>query len=183
MAAALKARLIANGLCIMRMSTNWQVPMDRTYFINPGKSIDVGDRKLTALRPPLYDNPMATGFHDGKGNMFAVDSFGAIIPGPLKEASEVPAEALAGGMTAWASADSPWVHMVDSAKFNRSLDEARRLAPKVILSVHLPPARNMTEKLLSIMAAVPTSTPFVAPNQAAFEQLMAQMKGGAPAHH
>jgi hypothetical protein len=49
------------------------------------------------------------------------------------------------------------------------------LAPRTILSGHLAPAQGKAEHLLGLLAKVPTSTPFVAPNQAALEQMMVQM--------
>jgi hypothetical protein len=36
-----------------------------------------------------------------------------------------------------------------------------------------------TEQLLAILAQVPASTPFVAPDQTALEQILAPMKGGS----
>ena len=52
-----KARLVANSLAVLRMSTVWPIPMHRVYWLNSGDSINVGDRTLTAIRPPLFDNP------------------------------------------------------------------------------------------------------------------------------
>ncbi|MBM3925057.1 MAG: MBL fold metallo-hydrolase [SAR202 cluster bacterium] len=68
--AAPKARLAAHPLAPLRMSTAWQVPMHRVNFINPGDSLSVGDRKLTAVKPPVYDNPMSTGIYDDKSGVF-----------------------------------------------------------------------------------------------------------------
>ena len=59
--AAPSARLAVNALAMLRMSTEWQVPMERAYWLNPGDSIKVGDRRLTAVRPPLFDNPKVRG--------------------------------------------------------------------------------------------------------------------------
>ena len=180
MAAAPKARLVGNALGALRMSSWWPFPMDRLYALNHGESISAGDRTLTAVRPPHFDNPTATGFVDGKGNFFSVDSFGAIIPSLVQDAADVPAEALAQGMTAWASADSPWLHWLDAAKFAQILNRVRQIGAKNVLSAHLPPAKGMTDRLVKILEGVPNAQPFVAPNQAALEQMMAQMKKGGP---
>ena len=57
-----------------------EIPMDRVYFLNPGESIDVGDRLLTAVKPPTFDNPATTGLYDGKSRAyFSSDSFGAVV--------------------------------------------------------------------------------------------------------
>ncbi len=178
--AAPSARLAANSLAVLRMSTAWSIPMQRIYWLNPGDSIRVGDRKLTAVRPPLFDNPTTIGIYDNKSEaFFSADCFGAIIPTPAQNADDVTEGDLAQGMISWASADSPWVHMVEPSKFSQALDRIRQIAPKMIFSAHLPPARGKTEHLLELLATVPTSTPFVTPDQTALEQILAQSKGGS----
>jgi len=136
--AAPRARLAANSLAVLRMSTAWPVPMDRVYWLNPGDSIEVGDRKLTAVRPPLFDNPTTIGIYDGKSEaFFSADFFGAIIPSPAKNANDLTEGDLAQGMTNWASGDNPWVHMVEHGVFSRALDRIRQIGPKMIFSGHL----------------------------------------------
>jgi flavorubredoxin len=174
--AAPSARLAAYSLAVLRMSTTWPAPMDRVYWLNPGDSINVGDRKLTAVRPPLFDNPTTIGAYDAKSEaFFAADCFGAIIQSPAKSTDDVAEEDLAQGMTGWASLDSPWVHMVKPSQFSQELDRIRQIAPKMILSAHLPPATGKTEQFLELLATVPPSTPSIAPNQTALEQILAQM--------
>jgi flavorubredoxin len=178
--AAPSARLAANSLAVLRLSTAWPVPMDRVYWLNSGDSINVGDRKLTAVRPPLFDNPTTIGIYDNKSEaFFSADCFGAIIPSPAQNADDLTEEDLAQGMIGWATADSPWALMVEPNKFSQALDRIRQIAPKRILSAHLPPARRKTEQLLELLATVPASPPFVAPDQTALEQILAQMRGGS----
>lgn len=173
------ARLAVNALAMLRMSTAWQVPMDRVYWLNSGDSINVGDRKLTAVRPPLFDNPTTIGIYDKKSEaFFSADCFGAILSSLAHDADEVQDVDLSRGMITWACADCPWVHTVEPRKFNQGLDRIRQMAPKMIFSTHLPPARSKTEQFLKLLATIPTSEPFVAPNQAALEQMLAQMRGG-----
>lgn len=178
--AAPGARLVANALAVLRMSTAWNVPMDRVYWLNPGESISAGDRKLTAVRPPLFDNPTTVGIFDDKSKVyFSADCFGAVIPSPAQSTDDIPEKVLAQGMISWASGDNPWVHMVDKRIFGRTLEEIRQMAPAMILSGHLPAARGKTSWLLDLLATVPDATPFVAPNQSALEQLLAGENGEA----
>ncbi|MHC4707496.1 MAG: oxygen-binding di-iron domain-containing protein [Planctomycetota bacterium] len=178
--AAPRARLAANALAVLRMSTAWPVPMDRVYWLNSGDNISVGDRELTAVRPPLFDNPTTIGVYDNKSEaFFSADFFGAIIPSPAQNADDVAEGDLAQGMISWASADSPWVHMAEPSGFIEALDRIRQIGPKMIFSAHLPPARGKTDQLLELLARVPASTPFVTPDQAALEQILAQMGGGS----
>ena len=177
--AAPRARLAANSLAVLRMSTAWSVPMNRVYWLNFGEGIETGDRKLTAVRPPIFDNPTTIGVYDNKSEaFFSADFFGAIIPTPVQDADDVPRGDLTQGMMSWASADSPWVHMVESKRFSQALDKIRQLAPKMVFSAHLAPARGKTAKLLDLLEMLPTSTPFVTPNQTALEQILEQVRGG-----
>jgi flavorubredoxin len=174
------ARLAANSLATLRMSTAWRVPMDRVCWLNPGDSINAGDRKLTAVRPPLFDNPTTIGIYDNKSEaFFSADFFGAIIPSPAQSADDITDVDLAQGMISWATADSPWVHMVEPGRFVKALDRIRQMAPKMVLSAHLPPAPAKTEQLLEWLARVPASPPFVTPDQTALARILTRMKSGS----
>lgn len=178
MKVATNARLIANAVAILRMNTAWQVPMDRVYYLNPEESINAGDHKLTAVRPPLFDNPTTIGFYDHKLEiLFSVDSFGALVSAPTQNTDNIEEPDLAKGMTLWTRVDNPWIHIFDTNKFSQKLDKIRQMNPKMILSSHLPPARGKLEQFLKILADVPASEPFIPPNQTALEEILAQMKG------
>jgi glyoxylase-like metal-dependent hydrolase (beta-lactamase superfamily II) len=177
--AAPNARLAANSLAVLRSSTSWPVPMDRVYWLNPGDRINAGDHELVAVRPPIFDNPTTIGVYDKKSKaFFSADFFGAIIPSPAKDIQDLAETDLAQGMISWASADSPWIHLVESGKFSKELDKIRQIDPKRIFSAHLPPAFGKTEQLLEILENLPVSTPFVTPDQTALEQILAHFKNG-----
>lgn len=177
-----QARLATHAMSAMRMATWWPVPLDRVHAIRAGDRLPVGDRTLLAVPPPLFDNPMSTGFLDeATGTLFSVDSFGALIPESTEDATEVPQEALAGGMQAWATADSPWVHLLDRQRFGEVLEGVRRLQPSQILSSHLPAANGSSlERFLEVLATVPDAEPAVAPNDVEFSQMLAALTEPAP---
>ncbi|MGY1663092.1 MBL fold metallo-hydrolase [Geodermatophilus sp. SYSU D00705] len=168
------ARLVTHGFSALRMATWWPVPMDRVHAIRFGDEVHVGDRTLTAVAPPLFDNPMSTGVLDrSTGALFSVDAFGAIIPEATQDAAEVPPEALAGGMLGWATMDSPWVHLTEPAEFGQVLDRVRRLQPARIFSSHLPTANGTAlEDFLRVLQQVPTAERFVPPDAAEFTQMI-----------
>ena len=173
--AAPEAILAANSLAVLRMSTAWPVPMQRVHWLNPGDIISLGDRTLTALRPPLFDNPTTIAVYESKSaTLFSADCFGAIIPSPVQDIGEVDEGDLEQGMISWASADSPWLYMVAPKVFGGALEKIRVLAPKRTLSAHMLPAQGKTELFLEWLAKVPTSKPFVTPNQMALEQILSQ---------
>ena len=161
--AAPQARLVTNAFSALRMATWWPVPLDRVHAIRVGDRLPVGDRTLSAVAPPLYDNPLSIGLLDeATGSFFSVDSFGALLPEAVEDAADVPHEALAGGMVAWATADSPWAHIVDRQRFGQVLDGVRRLQPTRILSSHLPAANGTSlERFLEVLESVPDAEPAV----------------------
>ncbi len=57
-------RVITSFLGVGIMGLFAPLPMERVFLINPGQSLHVGDRTLTAVKPPTFDNPITTGFHD-----------------------------------------------------------------------------------------------------------------------
>ena len=171
------ARLVTHGMSALRMASWWPVPLERVHAIRVGDRLAVGDRTLRAVPPPLFDNPMSTGLLDeATGALFSVDSFGAVLPEATQDAGDVPEEVLAGGMQAWATADSPWAHLLDRERFGQVLEGVRRLQPSRILSSHLPAANGTSlEPFLQVLGSVPDAEPAVAPNDEEFTQMVAAL--------
>jgi flavorubredoxin len=173
-------RVITTFLGAGIMSLAAPLPMDRINLVNPGQSITVGDRTLTAWKPPAFDNPSTTGFFDtSSGVLFSSDCFGALLQDVPQRASDLSADELRQAQVFWATVDSPWLHKTDTARLAAELDRVRDLAPATILSSHLPAAPgSMTDALIASLEAAPDAQPFVGPDQAMLEAMLAQMTGG-----
>lgn len=173
-------RVITTFLAVGKMSLHHPLPMDRVCFLNPGESMSVGDRTLTAVRPPSFDAPETTGFYDDRsGAFFSSDCFGALLPSqPGQNAVDIPESELSAGQTLWATVDAPWLHKVDRGTFATELKKIGQMEPKVVLSSHLPAADGrMTQRLLDTLALAPQAQPFVGPDQAGLQAMLAQMTG------
>jgi hypothetical protein len=158
------------------MSLFQPLPMDRIYLLNPGQSINIGDRTITAIKPPLYDAAETTGFYDPKSaGFFCSDCFGALMSEPVENAAGIGTENLRDGMVTWATVDAPWLHIVDRTLFDENLNSIHELSPKLILSAHLPAACEMTGELLDNLRAAPAAQPFVGPDQLALESLLREV--------
>ena len=167
---------------IMGLSST-PLPMERVHLLNPGERINVGHRTLTAMKPPVYDNSVTTGFFDdASGALFSADCFGALLSDVPENAAEIPEAELRDGQTTWVTIDSPWIHKVDRATFAAELAHIRALEPSTLLSGHLPPAPGaMLDRLLDALAAAPDAAPFAGPDQVALEQMLdAAMAGPTP---
>ncbi|MBJ8348148.1 MBL fold metallo-hydrolase [Antrihabitans sp. YC2-6] len=176
--AAPRARLITTFLGVGVMSTQRPLPLDRVYLLNPGQTIDVGDRQLTGMRPPLFDNPATVGILDNlSGAFFSSDCFGAPMPSAelatCTDVRVVPRDDLRNGQLMWAAADSPWVHTVDAAKYAKTVAPLRAADPAMFLSTHLPPAIGCGPAFFDMLVAAPSANAFIGPDQTALEEMLA----------
>jgi len=176
-----RIRLVTTFLGVGIMSLASPLPLDRVLFVNPGETVTLGNRTLTALRPPTFDNPCTTGFYEHASRaLFSSDCFGALLQEVPQTAEELSAEELSEGQVFWATVDSPWLHKVDRDALAAELDEVRKVQPAMILSSHLPPATGrLMDPMLASIAAVRDAGRFVGPNQAALEQMLAGMTKAA----
>ncbi|WP_037635622.1 MBL fold metallo-hydrolase [Streptomyces katrae] len=185
--AAPKAKLVTTFLAAGIMSCERPLPMDRIFLLNPGQSLDVGDRSLAAFRPPLFDNPATVGFYDDRSRAcFSSDCFGAPMPSAEAadggDAGAVAAEDLRAAQLLWASVDSPWVHVVDRDRYLASVAPLREMDPEIVVSTHLPPAAGITARMVETVSLAAGIDPFVGPDQQALEQMLAGFEpGGATA--
>lgn len=166
---------------IMGLSST-PLPMDRVYLVNPNQTATLGDRRLTAFRPPVFDNPTTTGFLETTtGALYSSDCFGALLDSVPDNAGDLDLAALRAGQIRWATIDSPWVHDVDRGAFSASLATVRSIKPTMVYSSHLPPAPGaMLDDFADSLAQTPDAPRFVGPDQQMFEAMLAGMSG-APA--
>ena len=173
LAEAPNARVVTTYVGMAKMGLQG-LPLDRVYLLNPGQSLDVGDRKLLAIKPPTYDAPETTALFDQKSStLISADSFGALLDKPFDNTADINASDLREGSHLWTSLDAPWLGMIDPKKFGKTLLGIENLKADTILSSHLPVARNMTKTLLEILAEAYKTPAFVGPDQKALEAMMA----------
>jgi metallo-beta-lactamase superfamily protein len=176
--AAPRARVVTTFAGAGIMSAERPLPMDRIYLLNPGQSLDAGDRRLTGFRPPLFDNPATVGVLDtSTGVCFSSDCFGAPLPTAEDASAANPGE-LRSAQLLWATVDSPWVHAVDPTKYAASFGPLRDFGPSTVLSTHLPPVTGDAASLFATLLDAPKASPFTGPDQAALE---AMLRGFQPA--
>ncbi len=170
------AKVVTNFTTRAKLGGEFEVPFSRLFAINPGQTFETADRVLQVFQPPLYDAGGSLGFYDTKsGVLFGADTFGAIIPAPSNELTEVPEEPFYMGFSLFNRANTPWVLDVDEAKFARSLDTVRSFHPAAITAGHLPTAYGKTEELLRATAELTSQGPAPVPDQAMIEAMLAQM--------
>ena len=184
MDAAPRARVVTTFLGVGIMSTERPLPLDRVYLLNPGQSLDLGDRVLHGFRPPLFDNPATVGFYDEASRIcFSSDCFGGAMPtadlAGSADARELSVDDLRAAQLLWATIDSPWIHAANTDRYFETVRSLRAIDSDVILSTHLPPATGIEDQLFGMLAEAPEADPFVGPDQEALEMMLA---GFEPAH-
>jgi flavorubredoxin len=182
--AAPRARVVTTFLSAGYMSAERPIPPDRLYLLNPGQTLDAGDRPLTAYRPPLFDNPGTIGVFDGRTRAcFSSDCFGARLPDAqlavCGDVRDIDPDHRRAAQLLWASVDSPWVHNVDRDRYLATIEPLRAMDPAWILSTHVPPAAGHLAEFLDVLEEAPQATPWVGPDQQALEAMLAQFEPAA----
>lgn len=159
--------------------TAQNVPLSRVHCVGPGESLTIADRTLSFFRPPFYDSCTTVGVLDKKtGNCFSSDCFGSIVPlthSPVDDdITGQPEEMFLQCMAEFNKVNASWIHMVDRAIFQRTLEGIAPMAPKFIFSTHtMPIPGDRWTRLLATAATVPDSPPFQGPNQDAINAMRA----------
>jgi glyoxylase-like metal-dependent hydrolase (beta-lactamase superfamily II) len=167
-----RARVVTNFLGMGKMGL-LQLPLDRVHLLNPGQSLDVGDRKLLALRPPVYDAPETTALFDHRSHvLFSADCFGAVLECPTVAAEDLGAS-LRDGLVTWTTVDAPWLAMADAARIAAACADLVSLAPTRVVGSHVPAARGSSlPVLVEYLLAACSAQPFIGPDQAQLEAAM-----------
>lgn len=171
-----RLRVVTTYTGLSKMSTFAPLPVHRTYLLNPGQQLDLGDRTIVAHKPPLFDAPETTGFLDEKsGALFTADCFGAVLRNPAQDANSIDADELREALLLWASIDTPWIHKVDRELFEAELKAVDDLNPSIVLGAHLPAALGMVSELVNALVGAPEGDPFVGHDQAGLSAMLAHM--------
>ena len=173
-----QATVLTTFMAIGRLSPAGPFPLDRVRLVNPGDAVNVGDRNLRALRPPLFDSPATVGLLDDRtGALFSSDCFGAPLPehamAAATSADDLPADVLSAAQVAWATIDSSWVTTADPGRLGHALDQLRAVQPSRVLSSHLPPLRAALDRSVDALRTAPHADPVPGLTQAELEALLA----------
>jgi flavorubredoxin len=169
-----KARLITNFLGLGKLLEEFTVPLERVYFLNDGESLDIGDRTITAIRPPLYDSSATRGFWDPKNELyFAADCFGAVLRDPTQFSDDLPASEYEDGFFWMNRANHVWFHEIRQDVLDRDAQRIVDLNPKTIVSGHGPTIRHAPTTICSSITRIGDMEPIQFPDQEEFEQMLA----------
>ena len=139
MEKAPNATLVVNWFMTERLGEVLEVPPHRQRWVNDGETLDVGDRRLLAVRPPVYDSPTTRGLYDPTtGFYWASDSFATPMLTPTTNVETLDPQFWKEGFALFHKFVSPWVEIVDDRAFQRTVSEIEVLGIRGIAGCHTP---------------------------------------------
>jgi flavorubredoxin len=175
------ATLVTNWFSVERMSADFMLPMDRMRWVNDGERFSVGDRELVAVVPPTFDSPTTRGLFDPKtGVYWASDSFANPVLGPVDDIAELDPGFYRDGFLQFQRLVSPWVAMLDQAKYDAHVDKVRALGATVVAGAHAVTLRD--EQIAAgfdLLRELPSLPLVDLPGQADLEAIVASMTAAA----
>jgi flavorubredoxin len=139
MARCPNATLVTNFFSVERLALEMPpFPLERMRWIEPGGTLDAGDRTLHLFRPPIFDGPTTRGLYDPTtAAMWIVDSFACLTPGAL-DVHDLPPDHVEEQLRAMNSIVSPWHAWLDPAVYRRHVDEVEAFGVLTVASAHGP---------------------------------------------
>jgi flavorubredoxin len=173
------AVMIASWYLTQRMSAEGPLPpMNRWRWLGDGESMDIGDRTVVALRPPLYDSPTTRGLLDvSTGVYWASDCFSTPVPRRADYVDELDPDLWADGFAAFGKWNSPWIDLLDHAKYHRQVEDLRATGLRTIATCHGPTiGAALVDTAFDMMHGLPAAQVPEQPGQPVLEQMVAALE-------
>jgi len=174
--AAPNATVVVNWFMTERMGESLDVPFTRQRWVGDGEYIDVGDRRLHAVRPPVFDAPTTRGLFDPTTGVFwGSDSFATAMVAPTNTVYDVDDEMWVGAVSTFARYVSPWLELVDERKFVKTVDRVEALGATTLVGCHTPPVTGeRVSRAFDLIRRAPWADVPPEPGQAVLEEILSQ---------
>ena len=176
MTACPNATLVCNWAMLERYTNCFDFPLERCRWVIHDEPLNIGDRTLHALRPPLYDSPTTRGLFDPTtGVYWAVDSFATPLPDAQMAIADLDEDFWYQGMSLFAfGALCPWLSLLDHDKYGRFVDTVQGLDITTIASAHSPVIEGpFIERAFGHIRNLPALDPPALPDQSILDLVIA----------
>lgn len=179
MEAAPNAVLVVNWFLQERMGATLEVSPLRQRWVGDGETLDVGDRNLIAVRPPIYDSPTTRGLFDpATGVYWASDAFATPTLHLAGDVSELDPGFWDEGMAMFNQYFSPWITLADDRRYQATVDRIEALDASVIAACHTPTiGRANVGRAIDVTRRSASATVAPQPDQAALDQIRRALAG------
>jgi len=176
MSACPNAKLVCSWAMIERHTNCFEFPLERCRWITDGETLDIGDRQLLAMRPPVYDSPTTRGLFDPTtGVYWSVDTFATPLPDPQMAVGDLDPDFWFEGLALFGlGAVSPWLSLVDEDKYGRYVDRVQSLDITTVAACHSPVIEGpLIEQAFANIRRLPSLVPPQLPDQSVLDQVIA----------
>ena len=172
------ATLLTTWFSIGRMAEEWMTPLPRCRFLNENETLDLGDRTMTTVRPPVFDNPTSRGlFDDRTGVLWGVDTFATPLSAPTEDARDISDADFLEGELLGGRVVAPWHAWLDEAKYSAHVDAVEQLPIEVIAACHAPAIRgDRIKTAFDTVRMLPSSEAWIPFTHSDLEQWLAMME-------
>jgi flavorubredoxin len=181
MATCPNATLVATWFMTQRLGPEMAIDPRRLRWVGPGETLDVGDRTLSFVRPPLYDNPTTRVVVDPVSSvLWAADGFACPVLEPIDLASDLDADALHDGFMQFQHLVSPWVELIDRDRYQVEVAKLAAFGVTSIASTHGPAfvGEDMVATAFDLLGRVPDEAAPPEPGQPVLDQIVAHLTAG-----
>lgn len=178
MAACPNATLVASWFFCERMAGDrLDIPPVRWMWVGDGETLDVGDRTVVAVRPPLYDSPTTRGLFDpSTGVYWASDAYATPVERGTPFVADLDPGFWTEGFTSFQTWNSPWVSMLDPAAFGRACARIEELGVRTIATCHGPTiGPESLDRALEMMRSMPDVDAPPQPGQPVLDEIIASI--------
>lgn len=170
------ATVVTNFFSVERLALeNKNVPLDRMRWVDPGESLDVGDRTLHLFKPPVFDGPTTRGLYDPTtAVMWIVDTFACQVHDAVYDSHDVPRELIDETLPLFNSMVSPWHAWLEPAAYRRHVDEVEAMGVVAAASAHAPVfSGDMLHQAFDMVRALAGQPILPAPGQETLDEMLA----------
>lgn len=168
MGACPDAVLITTWLALERLAGVVDLDPDRCRWVHHGETFDAGDRRLVAIRPPLYDSPATRGLLDPTtGVYWAADCFATPVPAGAADVEELDPDLWRAGMAQAQLWNSPWCVDLDRSRYHAAVDALSAAGITTVTGAHTPAITgSRVAEAFDLLRVVPDLAPTPEPAEA-----------------
>lgn len=180
MEAAPNAIAVINWFMQERMGASLDVSPLRQRWVGDNEKIEVGDRTLITVRPPVYDSPTSRGLFDPTtGVYWAGDSFATPMLIPVPDVSFLDPTFWEQGMATFNRYVSPWITLTDDRKFQATVDRVEALGASYLTGCHTPViGRDFVDRAIATTRRSPFAEIMPEPDQTVLDQIQLSLITG-----
>lgn len=168
-----KAKLVTNFLGLGKLHEEFDFDPHRIHILNDGDSLDIGDRVVHAIRPPLYDSSATTGIWDPKSEIYyGADCFGVVTNEVPHYTDEMRRADFEDGYFFMNRANHVWFEHVKPEALAAAAEKIKKLGAKLLVSGHGPVERRDVAGMCEMIKRIADMPALELPGHDAYEQML-----------